>query len=173
MAQFSIFSISIALTLPTDMAEASGFGHLDKLTNPDPDSHVENVPPTKRRKLYGLYVRIREFNTLDSAKDHVKAEGTYRFKVRRETSQGVKYFYNCIASANCSFKAYIYPYRVLWPNLFEHMLRLNSLFSFFTSSQQVQAAHDHVGQKRTIGITGLTKDAVGELYEQGITKSSP
>jgi len=89
------------------MAEANGFGYLDNLIDPNPDSDVENVPPTKRRKLYGLYVRIREFNTLNSAKEHVKPEGTHKFNDRRETSQGMKYFYNCFVSANCSSKAYI------------------------------------------------------------------
>jgi len=33
------------------MAKANGFRHLDNLSDPDPDSDVENVHPLKRLKL--------------------------------------------------------------------------------------------------------------------------
>jgi len=77
--------VHTAVKLPTDMAEANGVGHLDNLSDPDWDSDVENVPQTKRRKLHHLYVRIREFKTLDSAKVHVKAEGTHKTEAAHDS----------------------------------------------------------------------------------------
>jgi len=153
---------------------ADEFGHLDNLSDTHPDSDIENAPPCKRRRVYGLYIKVQEFDTLDSAKEHVKTKATYKFKVRRETLQGMKYFYNCIVSAKCSSKAYIHLPGIL-ARIFFICSRLNSAYFFTASSQQAhyfetEAAHNHEGEKRTIGMPGPTKDAVGLLYEQGITK---
>jgi len=84
----------------------SEFGRLENLPESDSDSDAENVPPTKKQRVLCDYMHVRDFDTLDAAKLHMKGEGKYNYVQKRESIQAVKIYYKC-KYPSCTLKAYL------------------------------------------------------------------
>jgi len=85
-------------------------GELGRLVNLESDgesnSDSENVPPQKKRRQYCEYVHIRDFESLEAAKLHIRKEGRYNYINKRESSDGVKVYHKC-KHATCTLKSFL------------------------------------------------------------------
>jgi len=86
---------------------------------PDSDSDEENiVPPLEKAKLFGVYIHVKNFDSLKAGQAHTKSQGIHRSHTQKDTSKGTKLFYNCKIEPRCAPQAYVILLVYLWcPNM--------------------------------------------------------
>jgi len=70
------------------------------------DSEKEKLPQQKILKHYSSYYLEKSFPSVDLAKAEIYKQYVYRTK--RDSQDGVKLFYCCRVSRNCSAKLYLH-----------------------------------------------------------------
>ena len=125
---------------------------------------LDNIIPIKRRGkgvVYDFFKTvstdefITEFKAVKGDDDLIKSfefdTYTFKYKYKRSTIKGLKYFYECSPdAANCSVCCYIFLG--------------DTAVSIFISD----VAHEHV-DRISRGISDVVKDAINKLYDVGVT----
>jgi len=79
-------------------------GALHNISDSEEEDIENTIPTKKRRAVYSIYEKEKEFNNLDEATHFIKTDGQYRYRTSSESAEGQKRFYPCALDGNCSSK---------------------------------------------------------------------
>ncbi|XP_047999155.1 uncharacterized protein LOC125236407 [Leguminivora glycinivorella] len=115
----------------------------------------EEEPTTKKRRQAGLdWIFDKKFQSVDEAKQFLRAEKTWSVKFTHTKEEGIKQYYRCnkvkLRGTQCAAQIYL---------LFES--NSDAVFMYRTGCDH---DHENIGNKSDYGISQETKDEINKLY---------